>query len=90
MTDLKARASRNLTRAGFEDVGRHRWTRQGSTIHRFNEENLAEKIHYTLEEQGERMALVANAASNHNVRLANQHDELSARMSIDELTPLRF
>ena len=56
MSELKARASRNLTRAGFEDSSRRRWTLHGSTRHLFNDDALAEKITYTLDEQGERMA----------------------------------
>ena len=56
LSDLKARASRNLTRAGFENSERRRWTLHGSTRHLFDEDAIAEKIHYTLDEQGERMA----------------------------------
>lgn len=56
MSDLKARASAALTKAGFESTARHRWTRHGSTRHIFNEETLAERIYYTLDCQGERMA----------------------------------
>jgi REP element-mobilizing transposase RayT len=56
MSDLKARASRDLTRAGFDDANRRRWTRHGSTRHLFREEDVEEKIRYTLDEQGERMA----------------------------------
>jgi len=56
MSDLKARASRDLTRAGFGDANRKRWTRHGSTKHLFRDEQVYEKISYTLDEQGERMA----------------------------------
>jgi REP element-mobilizing transposase RayT len=56
MSDLKARASAALTKAGFESSTRRRWTRHGSTRHVFNEDSLAERIDYTLECQGERMA----------------------------------
>jgi hypothetical protein len=59
MSDLKARASRELTRAGFDDATRKRWTRHGSTRHLFREDEVAEKIRYTLDEQGERMAWYA-------------------------------
>ena len=52
MSDLKARASRELTKAGYSDSTRRRWTRHGSTKHLFNEAAVAEKIHYTLYEQG--------------------------------------
>lgn len=56
MSDLKARASRDLTRAGYGSTNRRRWTRHGSTRHLFSEEQIAEKIRYTLDGQGERMA----------------------------------
>ena len=56
MADLKARASGALPKAGFEASDRCRWTRHGSTQHLFTEDKLAEKIRYTLDEQGERMA----------------------------------
>jgi REP element-mobilizing transposase RayT len=56
MSDMKARASRDLTRAGFDSVERRRWTRHGSTKHLFRVEDVETKIRYTLDEQGERMA----------------------------------
>jgi REP element-mobilizing transposase RayT len=56
MSDLKARASRNLTMAGFGDAERKRWMRHGSTRHLFREEDVEAKIRYTLDEQGERMS----------------------------------
>ncbi len=56
MSDLKARASRDLTRAGFGTVERRRWTRHGSTRHLFHPEDVEAKIRYTLEGQGEPMA----------------------------------
>ena len=56
MSDLKARASRELTRAGFDSRGRMRWTRHGSTRHLFDPAAVAEKIAYTLDQQGNRMA----------------------------------
>ena len=59
MSDLKARAPRDLTRAGFDNPERRRWTRHGSTLHLFREEEVAAKIRYTLDEQGERMAWYA-------------------------------
>ncbi len=59
LSDLKARASRNLTLAGFDDAKRRRWTRHGSTRHLFREEEVEAKIRYTLDEQGERMAWYA-------------------------------
>ena len=56
MSDMKARASRNLTKAGFDNAERRRWTRHGSTLHLFREDEVEARIHYTLDEQGERMA----------------------------------
>jgi hypothetical protein len=56
MADLKARASAALTKAGFESADRRRWTRHGSTRHLFSEEAISERILYTLDGQGERMA----------------------------------
>jgi REP element-mobilizing transposase RayT len=56
MSDLKARASRDLSFAGFDTVRRRRWTRHGSTRHLFEEEHVEAAIRYALDEQGERMA----------------------------------
>ncbi len=56
MSDLKARASRDLTRAGFESTERIRWTRHGSTLHLYDTNAVEEKINYTLDQQGQRMA----------------------------------
>jgi REP element-mobilizing transposase RayT len=56
MGDLKARASRDLSFAGFDSVERRRWTRHGSTRHLFEEEHVEAAIRYALDEQGERMA----------------------------------
>jgi REP element-mobilizing transposase RayT len=56
MSDLKARASRELTRAGFEDADRRRWTRHGSTLHLFTTAEVDEKVEYTLYRQGKPMA----------------------------------
>ena len=56
MSDLKARASRELTRAGLDDAKRKRWTRHGSTLHLFDEATVADKIDYTLNRQGAPMA----------------------------------
>ena len=57
MTDMKAAASRELTRANFDDATRKRWTRHGSTLHLFTVASVAEKIDYTLNQQGTPMAL---------------------------------
>jgi REP element-mobilizing transposase RayT len=56
MSDIKARASRELTRAGFDDENRKRWTRHGSALHLFDAETVDEKIDYTLHRQGRPMA----------------------------------
>lgn len=56
MSDLKGRASRELTRAGFGGPDRRRWTRHGSTRHLFREDEVAAAVRYTLDEQGDRMA----------------------------------
>jgi REP element-mobilizing transposase RayT len=56
MSDIKAAASRALTRAGFDDTARKRWTRHGSTLHLFDEAAVAEKVDYTLNRQGAPMA----------------------------------
>lgn len=56
MSDMKARASRDLTDAGFDDRERRRWTRHGSTRHLFHMNGVEGAIKYSLDEQGERMA----------------------------------
>jgi REP element-mobilizing transposase RayT len=56
MSDMKACVSRQLTRAGFDDAARRRWTRHGSTLHLFNEAAVADKIDYTLNRQGVMLA----------------------------------
>jgi REP element-mobilizing transposase RayT len=59
MSDLKARAARDLTLAGFDGAQRRRWTRHGSTRHLFREDEIEAKIRYPLDEQGQRMAWYA-------------------------------
>ncbi len=59
MSDLKSRASRDLTSAGFGDANRRRWTRHGSTRHLAREEAVEAAIRYTLDEQGQRMSWYA-------------------------------
>lgn len=59
MSDIKARASRDLNRGGFDSPERKRWTRHGSTRYLFRDEDVEAKIRYTLDEQGERMAWYA-------------------------------
>jgi len=55
MSDLKARASRELNRATI-DAQAKRWTRHGSTRHLFDEASVAAAVAYTLDKQGARMA----------------------------------
>ncbi len=52
MSDLKARASRDLNRAGFDAADRKRWTRHGSTLHLFESALVEEKVQYTIDKQG--------------------------------------
>ncbi len=56
MSDLKARASRELNRVEGPLTScaapRKRWTRHGSTLHLFTVEKVQEKIRYTIDEQG--------------------------------------
>lgn len=54
MSDLKARASRELTRAGFDGEDRKRWTRHDSTLHLFTLEAVAQKVRY-IDGQGTKM-----------------------------------
>ncbi|MFN0195832.1 MAG: transposase [Planctomycetaceae bacterium] len=60
MSDFKARYSRELTRAGYDDAQRRRWTRHGSTRHLFREGEVEAAIRYTLDEQGSHMAWYAH------------------------------
>ena len=64
MADLKARASRELTRAGFDDADRRRWTRHGSTLHLFTPAEVEQKATYTLDEQGTPMAVYDGRVNN--------------------------
>ena len=56
MSDLKARASRELNRTGT-DANDKRWTRHGSTRHLFDDASVAAAVAYTLDEQGSPMAV---------------------------------
>ncbi len=56
MSDLKARASRELNRTGM-DASDKRWTRHGSTRHLFDDASVAAAVAYTLDEQGSPMAV---------------------------------
>ena len=55
MTDFKAYASRALTREGFDSANRKRWSRHGSTIYKWSEEDVESAVHYVIKEQGEPM-----------------------------------
>ena len=56
ISDLKARASRDLNRAKLDPPNRKRWTRHGSTLHLFTHQQVNEKIRYTIDHQGRMMA----------------------------------
>jgi REP element-mobilizing transposase RayT len=56
MSDLKARASRELNRSGT-DSNAKRWTRHGSTRHLFDDAAVDAAVAYTLDEQGPAMAV---------------------------------
>jgi len=56
MSDLKARASRELNRSGT-DANDKRWPRHGSPRHLFDEAAVAAAVAYTLDEQGSPMAV---------------------------------
>jgi len=57
MNDFKAYASRALTRAGYENPNRKRWSRHGSTKYLWESEEVESAVHYVIREQGEPMAL---------------------------------
>jgi REP element-mobilizing transposase RayT len=57
MTDFKAYASRRLKERLMEPADCKRWTQHGSTRYLWNEEQVATKIEYVLNGQGEPMAV---------------------------------
>ena len=57
MNDFKSYASRALNRAGYEDNGRKRWSRHGSTRYIWEIEDLEKVVSYVLHEQGEPMVV---------------------------------
>jgi hypothetical protein len=73
MSDLKARASRELSRLRIDAHGR-RWTRHGSTRYLFDEVSVAAAVAYTLDEQGEPMAVYDSRAQ----RTMNEGEPLTA------------
>ena len=94
MSDMKARASRALTRAGFDDAERKRWTRHGSTLHLFEEATVADKIDYTLNRQGTPMA--SHDGRNHEGEVRFEHGAMlvqhaiTAPQSLIALPRIRF
>ena len=57
MNDLKAYASRHLTRLGFDPSNRKRWARHGSTRWLWNEESVSAAVRYVVAAQGDPMAV---------------------------------
>ncbi len=57
LRSCKAHASKCLNEAGFDHPQRKRWTVHGSTRYLWNENAVAERIDYTLNQQGAPMAL---------------------------------
>jgi REP element-mobilizing transposase RayT len=62
MNTLKAYATRKLNSAGLDGLGRHRWSRHGSTRYLWNRKRVEVPIAYVAEGQGETMALYVNPA----------------------------
>ena len=59
MRACKANASKRLTRSGFEDAERKRWTAHGSTPYLWKEDAVVAAVDYTLHRQGDVMAIHA-------------------------------
>ncbi len=57
MADFKAYASRRLKERFHESADRTRWTQHGSTLYLWTEEEVAAKVEYTVNGQGEPMAV---------------------------------
>jgi REP element-mobilizing transposase RayT len=57
MSDFKAWASRRLREKFDESADRDRWTQHGSTRYVWSNEQLDQKIHYVLDEQGAAMSV---------------------------------
>jgi hypothetical protein len=57
MTAFKAYASRALNAAKLGDEDEKRWSRHGSTRHLNTEESVRRAVRYTVDEQGEAMAV---------------------------------
>ena len=57
MSDFKAYASRRLKERLNEPADCKRWTQHGSTLYLWTEEEVAAKIEYALNGQGDAMAV---------------------------------
>lgn len=53
MKDFKAYTSRRLTEAGFDNKNRKRWSRHGSTVYKWTEEDVGNAVDYVVREQGD-------------------------------------
>ena len=53
MNDLKSYASRRLNELGWDEPGRKRWARHGSTRWLWNDDDVQESIRYVVSGQGE-------------------------------------
>jgi hypothetical protein len=60
MNTLKAYATRKLNSAGLDGLGRHRWSRHGSTRYLWNRKQVEAAIAYIADGQGEMMAAYVN------------------------------
>ncbi|MFN9985069.1 MAG: transposase [Pirellula sp.] len=60
LVDLKAWSSRQLIEALNEPKELKRWTRHGSTLYLWTEDQLADKLKYVIQDQGEPMELYVN------------------------------
>ena len=57
MNDLKSHASRQLNQQGFDEPGRKRWARHGSTRWLRKREAILAAFKYVIDQQGEKMAV---------------------------------
>ena len=62
MNDFKSYASRKLNAAHVDDSDRKRWMRHGSTRYLWKPEDITAAMDYTINGQGEPMALYVNPA----------------------------
>ncbi|HUR54021.1 MAG TPA: hypothetical protein VMZ71_07810 [Gemmataceae bacterium] len=66
MRSCKAHASKCLTKAGFDNRDRKRWTEHGSTRYLWHEDAVSAAAEYTLNRQGEPMAVYDPKCSDPN------------------------